>query len=284
MQRPDNVLNQLHLLISKYKLNHIVFLDENFFPSKNRAENILRGLIVHDVSWVADCRADYLSTFDNDFFDLMKRSGCKGLFIGAESGSQRMLNVLKKDVTVEQIINALRACARHDIQPYVSIMIGLPTETKQDLLKTLKLMWVLRKDCPSVLWSGPQLFRPYPGGELYETCKRSGLNEPQTPREWAKPYHVGFTGYLDAFPWIKDANMLNFLLDVYIYMHIINVAEYAYPNMKTKILAELIARTCKVRWASNFWHVPIIPRIVRLLKRRQKLWSMLDRKLSSTGE
>lgn len=60
----------------------------------------------------------------------MKRSGCNGLFIGAESGSQRILRTLKKD-------------------------ISLPNETKQDLLKTLELMKLLKETNPKLLWSEP---------------------------------------------------------------------------------------------------------------------------------
>jgi len=275
MQQPTKVLNQLDKLINNFNLNHVIFLDENFFPSKKRAGAILKELVKYDISWIGDCRADYLSAYDSSFLSLMQKSGCKRLFIGVESGSQKVLDALKKDITVEQVINAVRTCTKYNIVPNASIMIGLPSETREDLLKTLKLMWLLKKECPKLLWSGPQLYRPYPGGTMYELCKQSGLTEPETLRQWADDQSKGFTGYLDAFPWIKDIKTFNFVLNVYIYMQILNVAEYAYPDMKTKLLAKSLARIINYRWSHNFWYIPITPKIVRLLKDKRILWSVL---------
>jgi len=272
MQTPDKVLDNLDQLINRYKLDHIVLLDENFFSSKKRVEAILRGLIKYGIKWIADCRADYFSsTYINDeFLSLMKKSGCEGLFIGSESGSQRILDMLKKDITVQETINAVRCCARHDIRPLVSIMFGLPSETKKDLLDTLRLMWLLKKENPKLLWSGPQLFRPYPGGELYEVCKRSGIREPKTLRQWAEQLaQWNFASYIDTFPWIKDANTFDFLLDVFVYMNILNFVENPAPPRLRRILlkvpAKILSKAAEFRWTYEIWKMPLEARVLRTL-------------------
>jgi len=273
-QTPNKILENVDRLIDRYDLDHIVFLDENFFSSKKRVEAILRELTNYDVKWIADCRADYFSQsyINDDFLSLMKKSGCGGLFIGIESGSRRMLDILKKDITIQEAINAVRHCALYDIRPLVSVMLGIPGETKEDLLKTLRLMWFLKKENPKLLWSGPQLFRPYPGGELYKLCVQSGFVEPKTLRGWANQLiQQSFASYIDVFSWIKDDETIDLALDLFVYMNILNFVERPAPlsakrafiNVPMKALSEVI----KLRWSRNFWKAPVEARTLRGLAR-----------------
>ena len=95
-----------------------------------------------DVQWRANCRFDYLSTYDKWFLELLEKSGCVELDFGGESGSERLQELICKDVTAEQMVQSVENLKRWapSIEPYVSWMSGLPGETDEDLNQTFDLM------------------------------------------------------------------------------------------------------------------------------------------------
>ena len=85
------------------------------------------------MKWRADCRFDYLSTYDKEFLDLLQRARCEELDFGGESGSERLQFLVGKDVTPDQMLRSvanLRAWAPN-IEPYGSWMIGFPQRRKK---------------------------------------------------------------------------------------------------------------------------------------------------------
>ena len=82
-------------------------------------------------------------------------------------------------------------------------MIGLPGETKEDRLETMKLIKKLKAVSNKVGFTTIQILRPYPGGEIYQDCLKYGIYEPKTLEEWENKSKVSL-GYLNAadLPWI----------------------------------------------------------------------------------
>ncbi len=211
--KPSLVLDNLNHVIDKYNLNHVHLFDENFFPNPKRARGIIEGLLDLDVTWETTARLDYFSNgiLDENLLNLMERSGCISLSSGAESGSQRILNLLNKNITVDDILTGVKAMKKKEILPILSFMIGMPEEKQKDALATLKLINKIKRIYPKTKITGPQMFRPYPGGSLYEKCKLKGLKEPKTLMEWSqKSYKT--SGYLDDFPWIEDPEFIKNLI------------------------------------------------------------------------
>ncbi|NUO09353.1 MAG: radical SAM protein [Candidatus Brocadia sp.] len=132
------------LLLGKYKVDFIDFIDENFLVDKNRFFKFLGGIEERKFkfSWFVGARANYFNPnyLTNDVIARASALGCVMMGIGAESGSQRVLDFLKKGITVEQIENAARILNKHRIVSEFSFMIGLPYETSDDMLKTISFV------------------------------------------------------------------------------------------------------------------------------------------------
>jgi len=221
-KRAEKVLDEIEFLVEKYKVEHIWFRDELFFANKARMERICDGLKERrlDIEWWANVRADYFNSryLTGNFLKKVRECGFTCASMGAESGSTTVLDFLKKDITVQDILNSAKECRKHDIIPTYSFMIGVPSETGGDMLKTLSLIRQIKKICPKANILGPQLYRPYPGSELYDLCKKLGFKEPRSLREWADenlypPVKLLALDRhaLSRYPWIKDPELVTAL-------------------------------------------------------------------------
>lgn len=129
-------------------------------------------------SWHIDYRVNLI---DRSLLEAMKKAGCEEIFVGAESGSPRILKeVLKKGITVEDTIKALDLCYEIGIRTYAGFIIGLPSETIEDLNNSLNLARRIKAtQCRAVNYVS------YPGTELYELAKDYGFHEPDKMIDWA---------------------------------------------------------------------------------------------------
>jgi radical SAM superfamily enzyme YgiQ (UPF0313 family) len=162
--------------------------------------------------WFTSIRADYISPryINDETLKEMRSAGCYRLGIGAESGSQRILDKLKKGITTENIYHSAEKLTQAGIGASFSFMMGIPGETKDDILATVDMIQRVRAEGKTVAIIGPQIFRPYPGGELYDECVRDyHYRPPQNTSEWLRALN-SFTSYenVDNLTWIRDKNFL----------------------------------------------------------------------------
>ncbi len=211
---PVKVIKEIEELKEQFALDSIFFMDESFFPKKKNIEEIADGLKKIPVKWEANCRADYFQdrNIDDAFLKFLSSCGLTTVRIGIESGSQAILNLLKKDITSVDIINAAKICSQNNVFAYCSFMVGLPYETKKDIIDTLNIISKIESIGKKyIIIIGPQVFRPYPGGELYDLCKKDGLSEPRTFQEWGR-LRLLDTGYIDDFYWIKNKKFIELIV------------------------------------------------------------------------
>lgn len=189
--------------------NHIKFREPNFFMDKNRAIGIINGILERniDIRWEPSIRASYLNNayINDELLEKMKRSGCFRLWFGAESGSDEILKLIKKDLTVDMIINSAKQVKKFGFEARYTFMTAIPGETEKDLKMTADLIDKILKIDPRIDIIGPLPYRPYPGSPLYEECKKLGWEEPKTNGEWEKIMDRG--SYLlnpKYLPWVKD--------------------------------------------------------------------------------
>jgi len=187
------------------------FRDECFFCNPKRSEKIAEGMIERnmDFEWEGSVRADLLTKYmSKELLRKIKKAGCVSFNIGAESGSQKILDMIKKDISVEDILNSARVCRDFGFKPHYSFIIGLPNETKEDMMKTLSVVDKVKYICPSseIIM---HLFRPYPGGELYEKMLSLGWKEPNTLRGWIDK-SMKNAAYVTAWdiPWIEEPDFV----------------------------------------------------------------------------
>ncbi|MFC1907132.1 B12-binding domain-containing radical SAM protein [Chloroflexota bacterium] len=190
------VLFQAEFLKSRYAIDGIYFDDDNFFTDVKRAKEIIEKV---DLPCFAEIRADYVT---DNFVDWLRTTKCRELYIGAESGSQRILDKINKDMTVDDIRSVVYMLLKTDIVIRLSFITGFPVEEKEDRDKTLNLMRELLELNPRIVTSLKK-FTPYPGTPLWEETLACGLKPPVSNEEWAQ-----FTRERVPLPWLSNEELL----------------------------------------------------------------------------
>ena len=160
---PENVIAELKMLKEKYKFDHIWFCDD-IFGLKPGWVNHFADLIEKEklqLKFKIQARADLL--LQENYIRDLARAGCDNIWMGAESGSQKILDAMDKGTTVEQIYESTRLIKKHGIKPSFFIQFGYPGETKEDIKKTIKMINDL---LPYDI--GISVSYPLPGTKFYE--------------------------------------------------------------------------------------------------------------------
>ncbi|MCK5795117.1 MAG: B12-binding domain-containing radical SAM protein, partial [Anaerolineales bacterium] len=213
---PDNVLDLMKIVAKAYGKRGFIFGDDNFFIDLDWAYSILDRIACTDLNLHIGkifIRADTLCGLDRDFLDVMVKAGVKRFVIGAESGSPRILRMIKKRITVEEIIEANLKVKPYNIRPQFVFMMGLPTETPKDVGKSIKLADRLISENSAATRSF-NLYTPFPGTELYNMIVEKGYKEPERLEDWAG---TGYRNISKETPWLpletrKLVSVLNYAL------------------------------------------------------------------------
>lgn len=162
-----NVISEVEECINKFGINHFTIHDDTFNMVPKRVEEICKSLKKLNITWDCDTRVNLVS---KNILKMMADAGCVRVAYGVESGSQRILNLIKKGITVEQVKDAFKWSKEVGLKTAAYFMVGShPSETKQDLLLTEKLIKEITPDFLNVA-----VTVPYPGTELYCVMKEKG--------------------------------------------------------------------------------------------------------------
>jgi len=142
----ERVLEEIRCLKADYGVEAIAFLDENFLVNKPRLEEICHKMIEEKLGILWSC-ATSAHFLDLKTARMIREAGCRQIASGVESGSQRILDVLNKSVTVEQNKKAIKICKEAGLLVHGSFMLGSPTETVEDVRLTQK--FILETDIES---------------------------------------------------------------------------------------------------------------------------------------
>lgn len=163
---PQNVVDELKMLKEKFNFDHIWFCDDIFGLKpgwiKAFADIIEKEKLTFKFKMQG--RVDLLLE-ENNIKDLA-RAGCENIWMGAESGSQKILEAMDKGTTVKQIFVATRLLKKNKIKPSFFIQFGYPGETKEDIKKTIAMINAL---LPYEI--GISVSYPLPGTKFYENVK-----------------------------------------------------------------------------------------------------------------
>lgn len=168
----DRTIEEIKFLCDNYGMKGIIFHDSIFTINRNWIIEFCQKLIDQkiDISWTCYTRADAV---DEELCRIMKKAGCWSIAFGIETANQESLNLIKKNIKVERIIEGINAVKRADIEVIGSIILCLPGEDEPMVKKTIR--FVKDMDLDVVVFFLPV---PFPGTELYEICKREdGLVE-----------------------------------------------------------------------------------------------------------
>ncbi len=166
---PDYVIAMMKDLINKYGVKDISFYDDNFTAFPKRITKICELIIDQklDITWSCDARIDNIRSLEQ--VKLFKKAGCWQICYGIESGNQRILDEVKKNITLEKIKRVVGWTDKAGILVKGFFMMGLPLETKETIEDTINFAIELPLTNAHVTFT-----TPLPGSELYETAHKYG--------------------------------------------------------------------------------------------------------------
>jgi len=176
-RNPENIIAELKLLRDKYGKREIEFLDDTFSMNEGRVKKICNLIIEEDIdiSWLCQTR---VNLFTKKNASLLKKAGCHTVMFGIESGSQKTLDYLNKDITLDKAEEAVKIAKDLDFDVCASFLIGIPGETKKMVKKTIAFA---KKLNPKIALF--YLLTPYPGTTIYEMAKEKNL---LLTKDWSK--------------------------------------------------------------------------------------------------
>tara|TARA_Y100000294_G_scaffold173592_1_gene190051 strand:- start:191 stop:2101 length:1911 start_codon:yes stop_codon:yes gene_type:complete len=171
-----DIEEQLIYMRDVYDVGFVNVLDENFGSDKAHAYEVAKIFDKLDILWVAGgIRVTSVNKEDIQFY---KDHGCSLLKFGVETGSQRILDVMEKKFTVDDLYNALDACAELGVASPIAVMVGMPGETEKTAMETGKLIGRIAARIgvhPEVLKYAVLFALPLPGTPLYEYGEQLGV-------------------------------------------------------------------------------------------------------------
>jgi len=165
---PQNVVKEMEHLVSEYGAKEILFWDDVFTLNQQRTGRICELIIERglNIPWTCESRVDCVT---EDLLAQMRKAGCWQIGYGVESGDQEVIDTIKKGITLEQVEEAFKWTKKAGIDTRAYLMIGLPGETREQVLKTIDIAKRLDADIAQFC-----ITTPYPGTELFETAKNEG--------------------------------------------------------------------------------------------------------------
>ena len=194
---PGRVGEELAALHARYAMDDVNFQDETFFTYLDRVAGIAEELSRRNLpfTWAATMRADQGERLTEDVWAACRRSGLRRVLIGVEAGTQEMVDRIRKDIRLEQVLLCAERCKRHGVGAIFPFIVCFPGESDASVTATLGMARRLRAMSPS-FQTPVFFFKPYPGTPLTEEAVRNGYRPPATLDEWAR-----FDFYDADSPW-----------------------------------------------------------------------------------
>lgn len=163
----ENIIAEIQE-IRKIGIDYIHFDDDTFGVRKTFIKELCDSIKRNcpGLSWSCEL---HVKLVDDETIAVMKSAGCRSIQIGIESGSNEMLKLIRKNITIEEALNAARIIKKHKIVLQTFFMVGFPHETEDTLNKTISAIYNFPSD--SIICS---TFTPYFGTELFDYCKEQG--------------------------------------------------------------------------------------------------------------
>ncbi len=168
---PENVIEEIDFLVKNYNIRNIDFYDDTFTLDKRRTHRILDMIIERGYGIDFSCLSR-VDAIDDAILSKMRRSGFFNIRYGIESGSPRMLRMMRKDIDLEKARRAIRLTQKNGMSANVFFIFGHPGETRETAMQTVDF----------ALDAGPDfaLFYnalPLPGTEMAEMVKNCRVEE-----------------------------------------------------------------------------------------------------------
>jgi len=187
----ERMANTLQYLQQTYNINAVQYHDMDFFISEPRVVEFCERIKDMGLTWWALGRIDELSRYKDSTWQLMKQSGLKMIFCGAETGSDEMLARMNKggQASVQLTLDLAAKMKAYDIVPEYSFVLGNPPEPEQDMEITFNFIRQLKEINPAtelILYTYTPVPMDAGAGDIYERAKSAGFKFPTSLEEWVQ--------------------------------------------------------------------------------------------------
>ena len=261
------LLEEIQNLSQKYDIEGIMLQDEEFFANRERIVGFLDGVESRNLGrlkFFATSRVNHFREgyIDRPFLERLKKCGFVDFVFGVESGSRHCLEIIQKEISIEQVLHTARLLAGQDLQAAWGFIMAIPGESRKDIIKTLHVMEKIRKISSKNYFIGPQIFRPYPGSVLYQEALKAGLREPSTLKQWTEQT-FNAEGWSRDLPWVeqKSKPLVEYINTV---SPICFNSQFLNSKGLKRVYHALIRMMFRMRLAFDFWGIPLEHRLKRL--------------------
>lgn len=174
-----NVVDEMEQCL-KIGIKEILIYDDTFTVNRQRAIDICDEIIRRDLRFFWDIRAR-VDTVDEEILKKLKQAGCQRIHFGVESGTDKILKVLKKGITLDQVEKTFKISKKLGIETLAYFMIGCPTEIKEDIDETIRFAQKIKPDYAHIT-----ILTPYPATVIYRQALEKGIIKDDYWREFAR--------------------------------------------------------------------------------------------------
>ncbi len=169
LRSAKSVVDEMEYLVDRYDVGEFNILDDSFTIDVERSIEICRLIRKKRLNILWSCNSRVDRAIDN-LYDELSAAGCRWILFGAESGSQPILDYLKKNITLQQIEDSIKLCKKYRMTSMCSFMLGCPGETNETIAETLRFVKKVNPDL--VLYC---IFTPLPGSAIFDNAVAKGL-------------------------------------------------------------------------------------------------------------
>ena len=255
----DETIRRIKILIKDFGIKGVLFSDDNFFGDKERSMRILKRIKEEKLGILCskiDGHISVLSKLTDSELRLIRESGCGMLMIGVESGSPRIIEMMKKEVKIPDIIKFNMRLIDFDIMPLYFFMMGYPTETFEELSQTISLNLKLKDENKGAI-SRMNIYTPFPGTGLFDISIKNGLKVPKRLEDWVS---FNYRTVNNNAPWLsKKTKKILRMLHCTVLLAERNsfVNPYKKTNPIVVLLAKIYHPIAKKRVENLYYKFPI---------------------------
>jgi len=253
---PAQVVEEASDLVSRYNLELLWIVDDNFLVDRDRAVGIAEGLVRRGAKfdWSIQASTNLVMRLSVEELKLLRRAGLTQMSQGADTGSARMMHLMGKDFqTLDMIYGAAERLSAAGIRPSFNLIFGYPGETEKERRESVAMMMKICRQYPGAeFWTN--IFTPYPGSPIMKRAFELGIEVPKTLAAWAD-----FFPRYTVLPWLKGRDhtrVQNMREYMRVAFHRVAIGKYRTPAL-SRLLFELISQPARWRLDHHVYSFPV---------------------------
>jgi len=257
----SSVYKDVSYFKDQYQIEAIEFHDNNFFTSRERVVEFSKLILNDGISWWGEGRIDTINKYSDEDLKLMRKAGCKMIFLGAETGNDEILKQMNKGGTQtgKMIKEFVLRMKKAEIIPELSFVLGMPADTPEKVMEQIEWDINFIKEIKEINENAEIIIYLYSpvateGSELYERIQKAGFQFPEKLEDWLDPSWENFDLRKNPLtPWLTPTmvdKIQNF--ETVLNGYYPTASDFRVKGMKRKVLRGV----SKIRYRSGIYKYP----------------------------